>query len=345
MGCPKLYNNFTGLKISYVSNCVRLKKSKKNLRRDYLYGFNGQMKENEIAGVGNHNTALFWEYDTRLGRRWNLDPKPHIGISDYSTFGDNPIANTDVNGDYFFGLIGSTKAQRTEARRYADATGGHVTKIASSEVNVGYDKVSNSSDTRGVIVKARQSVFFKEDGSSYRKGDSRSTQVLNSVSINNTIPMHERSQEEQDAHRASNTDKYGNYPALATGSITPLYPEQMALIPPIGKLLFAGVSTTGRVFYTGGTSLAAEDYAAMHVGMTTINTTTTGKILTSITNATSYTLTKPLWKYASKQFANGAEGEASVIFGMNKFSSKSIFATTERPILEGNGVFLKYIIR
>jgi hypothetical protein len=42
----------------------------------YRFGFNGQEKVNEIAGVGNHNTAEFWEYDTRLGRRWNLDPKP-----------------------------------------------------------------------------------------------------------------------------------------------------------------------------------------------------------------------------------------------------------------------------
>jgi hypothetical protein len=40
----------------------------------YRYGFNGQQKDEEIAGKGNHNTALFWEYDMRLGRRWNVDP-------------------------------------------------------------------------------------------------------------------------------------------------------------------------------------------------------------------------------------------------------------------------------
>ena len=27
------------------------------------------MKTNELGGIGNHNTAMFWEYDTRLGRR------------------------------------------------------------------------------------------------------------------------------------------------------------------------------------------------------------------------------------------------------------------------------------
>ena len=35
----------------------------------YRFGFNGQEKVNEIAGVGNHNTALFWEYDTRTAQR------------------------------------------------------------------------------------------------------------------------------------------------------------------------------------------------------------------------------------------------------------------------------------
>ncbi len=65
----------------------------------YRYGLNGQEKTDEINGSGNHNTALFWEYDTRLGRRWNLDPKPQIDISDYACFANNPILNTDYLGD------------------------------------------------------------------------------------------------------------------------------------------------------------------------------------------------------------------------------------------------------
>jgi hypothetical protein len=68
----------------------------------YSYGFNGQEKVDEIAGVGNHNTALFWEYDTRLGRRWNVDPKGGVDKSKYSCLGDNPIANIDKPGDDFW---------------------------------------------------------------------------------------------------------------------------------------------------------------------------------------------------------------------------------------------------
>ena len=63
------------------------------------FGFNGQEKVDEISGAGNHNTALFWEYDTRLGRRWNLDPKPIESVSSYAVFANNPILMNDPLGD------------------------------------------------------------------------------------------------------------------------------------------------------------------------------------------------------------------------------------------------------
>ncbi|NQY08370.1 MAG: hypothetical protein HRT71_02515 [Flavobacteriales bacterium] len=66
---------------------------------DYRYGFNGQEKVDEISGNGNHNTALYWEYDTRLMRRWNQDPKPNPSISNYATFANNPIMYSDHLGD------------------------------------------------------------------------------------------------------------------------------------------------------------------------------------------------------------------------------------------------------
>ena len=66
---------------------------------EYRYSYNGQMKVNEIAGVGNHLTAKYWDYDTRVGRRWNLDPKPNASLADYVAFVNNPICHSDVLGD------------------------------------------------------------------------------------------------------------------------------------------------------------------------------------------------------------------------------------------------------
>ncbi len=66
----------------------------------YRFGFNGQEKDDEVAGTGNTNTAMFWEYDTRLGRRWNVDPMAHERewLSPYNYCSLNPINRTDPTG-------------------------------------------------------------------------------------------------------------------------------------------------------------------------------------------------------------------------------------------------------
>lgn len=101
---------------------------------DYRYSINGQEKTPEIAP--NTTTAEYWQYDARIVRRWNLDPKPIVGISDYSTFGNNPIVNVDPNGAYFFGWFGSTSEQRKGAKAFAKETGGKVNNISRKNINV-----------------------------------------------------------------------------------------------------------------------------------------------------------------------------------------------------------------
>jgi hypothetical protein len=66
----------------------------------YRFGFNTQEKTDEISGAGNHTTALYWEYDSRLGRRWNLDPVYNSDISRYTANGNNPNYFRDPNGDF-----------------------------------------------------------------------------------------------------------------------------------------------------------------------------------------------------------------------------------------------------
>ena len=69
------------------------------LNTPYSFHFNGQETDDEIAGKGNINTAEYWQYDSRLGRRWNVDPKPNPSISNYACFANNPIGYRDIKGD------------------------------------------------------------------------------------------------------------------------------------------------------------------------------------------------------------------------------------------------------
>ncbi|WPQ66303.1 hypothetical protein SIO70_15690 [Chitinophaga sancti] len=70
--------------------------------KGYRYGFNGQERSDEMKGEGNSYTAEFWEYDPRIARRWNLDPKPDISVSSYVTFFNNPVLLGDPLGDTSF---------------------------------------------------------------------------------------------------------------------------------------------------------------------------------------------------------------------------------------------------
>jgi hypothetical protein len=64
----------------------------------YRFGFNTQEADEEIAGEGNIYTAEFWEYDARLGRRFNTDPVFKEYESVYACLGNNPIWIIDING-------------------------------------------------------------------------------------------------------------------------------------------------------------------------------------------------------------------------------------------------------
>jgi len=66
---------------------------------NYKFGMNTQEKDDEVYGEGNSTTAEYWQYDSRLGRRWNVDPRPNVSISSYACFGNNPIFSADINGD------------------------------------------------------------------------------------------------------------------------------------------------------------------------------------------------------------------------------------------------------
>ena len=95
----------------------------------YRFGFNTQEKTDEISGPGNHNTATFWEYDTRLGRRWNTDPVIKPWESLYACLSNNPLLLNDPDGSepipyYVWGGLSKGIVQNPRAPTQWYALGG-----------------------------------------------------------------------------------------------------------------------------------------------------------------------------------------------------------------------------
>jgi RHS repeat-associated protein len=66
---------------------------------DYDYGFNNQLKDDEIKGNGNSYTTFFRQYDPRLGRWLSLDPVVKPWESGYASFLNNPVYFDDPFGN------------------------------------------------------------------------------------------------------------------------------------------------------------------------------------------------------------------------------------------------------
>lgn len=103
MGCLKLSileNQGASCEPKKYTDKKELTSNKTNLkpRSANIYGFNGQERDDEVSGAGNSYTAEFWQYDSRLGRRWNRDPVVKYHESPYATFANNPIWFIDPNG-------------------------------------------------------------------------------------------------------------------------------------------------------------------------------------------------------------------------------------------------------
>lgn len=68
---------------------------------DNRFGFNGQKMVNEVSGIRNTNTVMFWECYARIGKRWNTDPVVKPWESTYLCFSGNPILVIDPNADFY----------------------------------------------------------------------------------------------------------------------------------------------------------------------------------------------------------------------------------------------------
>ncbi|MCA6438162.1 MAG: hypothetical protein IM600_10810 [Bacteroidetes bacterium] len=114
---------------------------------NYRYSHNGHEKEEEIFSGA--QSAEFWMYDSRIGRRWEIDPVVKPYESPYMAFSGNPIALADPKG-----LDADSRAHKkaekvgTEARKIKD---GHwvVTEVKTKEIK-------NSDGSIGVEVNTTE---------------------------------------------------------------------------------------------------------------------------------------------------------------------------------------------
>ncbi|MCC5915993.1 MAG: hypothetical protein JJU02_01565 [Cryomorphaceae bacterium] len=91
----------------------------------YRYGFSTQEKVDEVKDSGGHYTAEFWEYDPRLGRRWNLDPVVVAWESSYAVFRNNPIVLNDPDGDCPEGCDGTNTTTHRSYKYEGEVDGKH----------------------------------------------------------------------------------------------------------------------------------------------------------------------------------------------------------------------------
>jgi hypothetical protein len=135
---------------------------------NYRYGYNGQEKSNEISGNGNHNTAEFWEYDTRVGRRWNKDVIAKPWESSYATFAGNPISFADPDGADTITFINSTWSAATQKsgldnQPRTPISGSHYSidlKIAPGEDVFYYTRIKTIYDQEGNAHSSTSTVQF-----------------------------------------------------------------------------------------------------------------------------------------------------------------------------------------
>ena len=144
---------------------------------EYRYqGINGQEEDEEIF-KGSYS-AEYWNYDSRVGRRWNIDPRPITGISDYACFGNNPIVFTDVKGDSlnFSKALQGTDEFKTAMEQWEKYSGLILSIDENGDMTyeINKDAKGYSRRARRLIIKAikkEDKVFFmkKEEAEAYLK--------------------------------------------------------------------------------------------------------------------------------------------------------------------------------
>ena len=199
----------------------------------YRFGFNGQEKDDELYGDGNNCSSESWQYDTRLGRRWNIDPLTYKypWQSPYLTFDGNPIRFIDFNGK---------EAKEAPIRAVKEMKKGNY-NIIDLEKNFVYSKDDNKIDVfahgnyKFMIMEVEDvnkkitkiKIDNPESFNKYMKENSPAYKEAMEKGETFTVTLHS-------CNTGANTDKEGN-PVIPIGQkISDEYPN-LIVIAPDGK--------------------------------------------------------------------------------------------------------------
>ena len=157
---------------------------------DYNYGFGGHEKDDEVKGSGNHLSFGDYGYDTRLGKRWKIDPMASKmpAWTPYSFAFNNPIVYIDPEGLYPIFIVTRSYAPfKTFGPSFAQYEGddrGHTLDRSASYrtlVSINYDTETMRPEAFG-----GRSTSKRADGSS----SSESPTKIDDRSNGNNIDVH-----------------------------------------------------------------------------------------------------------------------------------------------------------
>lgn len=104
----------------YYTTSTQVTDCSQPVKSEYRFAFNGQEKDNEVYGEANSYTSDYWQYDPRLGRRWEIDPmtQSYPWQSPYATFNNSPVWLCDPAGLQADGGGGDPKTGQITATVY-----------------------------------------------------------------------------------------------------------------------------------------------------------------------------------------------------------------------------------
>ena len=150
----------------------------------YRYGLQNQEISTELNI--NSYTAEHWQYDARLGRRWNVDPVIKSYESPYSAFANNPISIIDPDGADTINLNRTTivSHQKGSSDGHSDALVTHdrtlitqsgdivikkakgedVFRITNTTINIDEDGNKTSSSSTTTLELNNPQTFYRSGG-------------------------------------------------------------------------------------------------------------------------------------------------------------------------------------